>query len=48
MKKSLEKIISFLKKKIEYKTFIVLASVVVGILSGLAAVLLKKLVHFFQ
>ncbi|NJD23102.1 MAG: chloride channel protein [Melioribacter sp.] len=48
MKESIIRLISFLKKKIEYKTFIVLASVIVGILSGLASVLLKKLVYFFQ
>jgi len=48
IKESIVRLIFFLKKKIEYKTFIVLASVIVGILSGLASVLLKKLVYFFQ
>ncbi len=48
VKQSLNRAISFLSNKIEYKTFIVLASMLVGILSGLAAVLLKKVVHFFQ
>jgi len=47
-RESLKRFIFFFSKKIEYKTFIVLASMLVGILSGLAAVLLKNVVHFFQ
>ncbi|MFO7444915.1 MAG: chloride channel protein [Ignavibacteriaceae bacterium] len=37
-----------LRQRVELKTFIIIASLVVGILSGLAAVLLKSVVHFFQ
>ncbi|MCX6168756.1 MAG: chloride channel protein [Ignavibacteriales bacterium] len=48
IKKTINRITFLLKTKIEFKTFIVLGSVLVGILSGLAAVILKKLVHFFQ
>jgi chloride channel protein, CIC family len=38
----------YLRNKINLKTFIILASLAVGIFSGLAAVLLKQIVHFFQ
>ncbi len=38
----------FLTSKIEPKTFILILSLVVGLLSGLAAVALKSVVHFFQ
>lgn len=41
-------LLSFLKEKIELKTFIILSSLLVGVLSGLAAVFLKKMVHLFQ
>jgi len=40
--------VSFLKTKVELRSLIILASLVVGVLSGLAAVFLKHLVHFFQ
>lgn len=40
--------LKFLNDKVELKTFIILASLFVGIISGLAAVLLKTIVHFFQ
>lgn len=40
--------LGFLKQQIEFKTFIVLASIVIGIISGFAAVMLKHFVHFFQ
>ena len=42
------KVILFLKEKIEFKTFVVISSLIVGVLSGLAAVILKKMVHFLQ
>lgn len=38
----------FLKSRLGHKTFLVMASLVVGLFSGLAAVTLKNLVHFFQ
>lgn len=38
----------FLKTRIEFKTFVILTSIVVGIASGLSAVLLKNIVHFFH
>ncbi len=44
----LDLFIKILKKRLGPKTFLILASLAVGILSGLAAVLLKSLVHFFQ
>jgi CIC family chloride channel protein len=47
-KHNLSSLIKFFKNKLGHKTFLVIASLVVGILSGLAAVLLKNLVHFFQ
>ncbi len=37
-----------LKERINNKTFIVIISLLVGISSGLAAIILKKVVHFFQ
>lgn len=40
--------IRLLKKRLDHKTFLVLASLFVGLFSGIAAVALKKLVHFFQ
>lgn len=43
-----KKIDSFISNRIEPKTFILLASLVVGLLSSLAAVALKSVVHFFQ
>ncbi|HEY7751012.1 MAG TPA: chloride channel protein, partial [Ignavibacteriaceae bacterium] len=42
------KLISFLTSKIEQKTFILLSSLFVGLLSGFAAVVLKSVVHFVQ
>ena len=44
----LNKTTYYIGKKIEPKTFILLSSLVVGILSCLAAVALKSVVHFFQ
>jgi chloride channel protein, CIC family len=44
----LEKISSLIRLKLELKTIILLASLIVGILSSIAAVILKNLVHFFQ
>lgn len=43
-----KRLISYLQQKAQLKTIIVLASLVVGILSSVAAVLLKNIVHFFQ
>ncbi|MDP2038944.1 MAG: chloride channel protein [Ignavibacteria bacterium] len=40
--------VKFLKNRLGHKTFLVVASLFVGVFSGLAAVLLKNLVHFFQ
>jgi len=45
---NLNKSVRFLKSRLGHKTFLVIASLFVGVLSGLAAVLLKNLVHFFQ
>jgi chloride channel protein, CIC family len=42
------KAVYFLKLKVQLKTIILLASLIVGILSSIAAVFLKNLVHFFQ
>ena len=42
------KVLIFLRQRIEFKTFIILSSIAVGITSGLAAVALKNIVHFFQ
>ncbi len=42
------KFISFLYSKVELKTFIILASLVVGILSGLASALLKNSVKYLE
>jgi CIC family chloride channel protein len=44
----LRKVLAFFRQRVEFKTFIILSSIVVGITSGLAAVLLKNIVHFFQ
>lgn len=38
----------FLRNKVEFKTFVILSSIVVGITSGLAAVILKWIVHFIH
>jgi CIC family chloride channel protein len=38
----------FLTNKIEPKTYILISSLIVGLLSGFAAVALKSVVHFFQ
>ncbi len=43
-----KKVLIFLRQRIEFKTFIILSSIAVGITSGLAAVALKNIVHFFQ
>lgn len=40
--------VKFLKNRLGHKTFLVITSLFVGVFSGLAAVLLKNLVHFFQ
>jgi CIC family chloride channel protein len=40
--------IKFFKKNLGNKTFLIIASLLVGVFSGLAAVLLKNIVHFFQ
>ena len=42
------KLVIILKEKIEHKTFLIIAGLLVGVTSGLAAALLKKVVHFFQ
>jgi CIC family chloride channel protein len=44
----LDALVKFFKKNLGNKTFLVIASLLVGVLSGLAAVVLKKTVHFFQ
>ena len=41
-------VLTFLRQRVEFKTFIILSSIVVGITSGMAAVTLKNVVHFFQ
>jgi chloride channel protein, CIC family len=43
-----KKVLSYVGTHIEPKTFILLSSLVVGLLSCLAAVTLKSIVHFFQ
>jgi len=43
-----KKLIFFIGNRIEPKTFILLSSLVVGLLSGFAAVALKSVVHFVQ
>lgn len=48
IKIAVRKALSFLTKRIETKTFILLASIIVGLFSGLAAVALKSVVHFIQ
>ncbi len=47
-KYSSKALIKTLKNKVGNKTFLLGASLIVGIFSGLAAVFLKNLVHFFQ
>jgi CIC family chloride channel protein len=42
------KVFTFFRQRVELKTFIIISSLIVGLLSGLAAVLLKQVVHFFQ
>lgn len=44
----IKKSLLFLKQRVEFKTFVILSSIVVGIISGLAAVLLKNIVHFIH
>ena len=44
----LRKVTTFIRQRVEFKTFIILSSISVGITSGLAAVALKNIVHFFQ
>lgn len=44
----IRKVLTLLRQRIELKTFIILCSIAVGLTSGLAAVLLKNTVHFFQ
>ena len=43
-----KKILAYLKQRIEYKTFLIFASLFVGVFSGIAASLLKNLVHYIQ
>ncbi len=42
------KLLGFLRNRVEFKTFVILSSIVVGLASGLAAVLLKNIVHFIH
>ena len=42
------KTIKFLNEKIELRTFIVLSSLIVGILTGIASAILKDFVHFLE
>jgi CIC family chloride channel protein len=42
------KLVNILLEKIDQKTFLIIACLIVGVTSGLAAALLKKVVHFFQ
>src|SRR4030066_362552 len=44
----IKKSLLFLKLRVEFKTFVILLSIVVGIISGLAAVLLKNIVLFIH
>ena len=48
LKLILREVLTFLRQRVEFKTFIILSSIIVGIASGLAAVLLKNIAHFFQ
>ena len=48
LKLILREVLTFLRQRVEFKTFIILSSIIVGIASGLAAVLLKNIVNFFQ
>ena len=43
-----KKLVAFLYSKIELRTFIILSSLVVGILSGIASAVLKNFVHFLE
>lgn len=47
-KRTIKNIIAFLYTKIEPKTFVIISSLVVGVLSGLASALLKNIVHFLE
>ena len=42
------KVVSFATRRIDSKTIILLSSIVVGLLSGFSAVVLKSLVHYIQ
>lgn len=42
------KLVRILRFRIEQNTFLVLACLLVGVISGLSAAILKKVVHFFQ
>ena len=44
----IKKILVFLYTKIELKTFVIISSLIVGVLSGLASALLKNAVHFLE
>ncbi len=44
----IKKLVEFLYSKIELRTFIIISSLVVGVLSGLASALLKNFVHFLE
>jgi len=44
----IRRLINLISSKVELRTFIILASLVVGILSGLASALLKNFVHFLE
>jgi len=44
----IKNIINILYSRIELKTFVIISSLVVGVLSGLASALLKNLVHFLE
>ena len=43
-----KKIITILYTRIELKTFVMISSLIVGVLSGLASALLKNAVHFLE
>ncbi|MGA7722352.1 MAG: chloride channel protein [Ignavibacteriaceae bacterium] len=44
----IKNVVRFLYTKIELKTFVILSSLLVGVLSGLASALLKNAVHFLE
>jgi chloride channel protein, CIC family len=44
----IKNIITILYSKIELKTFVIISSLIVGVLSGLASALLKNMVHFLE